>query len=141
MNLSGGLQCGSSSIANLRELPGGVMEEACMTFSNRSLTFLATRSEQAWELLPKVLQPLGKVLVEMKGILHDTYLSFEKSFDRSEMLLVFPKLRECLQCLVDGVQGLAIIPPPQFNPRSWAKGWGSMGQLYLKSRVSRVNKQ
>ena len=112
---------------------GGVMEEARNdVFSNRSLTFLATGSEQAWELLPEVLQPLGKVLAEMKGILRDAYLSFEKSFDGSEMLLVFPKLRECLRRLVDGAQGLDVTPPVQ--PRKLGAGTGQHGAVTFEEQ-------
>ena len=87
------------------------MEEAHnRVFLGRSAIFLTRGSEQAWGLLPEVLQPLGKVLTKMKRTLADAYRSFEDCFDGSGMLLVFPMLREHLQLLAERAQGLAVTP-------------------------------
>jgi len=79
-------------------------------YRNRTSTFVAGTIAQACVLLPPVLQPLGRVLVGMRNILADAYRSFEDSFDGSETLLVFRKLKPYFLALVDLAQGLDITP-------------------------------
>lgn len=87
-------------------------------YQNRSSTFAANAIGQACQLLPKVLQPLGNILVKMRNLLANAYRSFEKSFNGSAILLVFEGLRECLQLLVKEAGSLtATVPPPNPNQR------------------------
>ena len=65
---------------------GRTMEEARdSVYKDRMRTFAFGGIETSCRLLPTVLQPLGEVLVMMKGVLVDAYLSFEGSFDGSGM--------------------------------------------------------
>ena len=78
---------------------------------NQEFTFGLNLIERACVLLPGVLQPLGKILVEMRHILFHAYQSFEEAFDGSKIFSVFPELKRCLQLLVEQVHGLDVTPP------------------------------
>ena len=96
--------------------PKGVLEDVMkeaqdVVYKDRGQTFGPGPIERACTLLPEVLQPLGAVLVEMMGILLGAYQNFEKDFDGSKVLLVFPELRRCLQLLVNRARGLDVAPP------------------------------
>ena len=75
---------------------------------SRHLAFLA--DVEAWRLLPEALQPLGQGLEEMKDTLVDAYRDFEKDFDGSKVLLVFPKLKNHLQRLAEQAHDLHAKP-------------------------------
>ena len=80
-------------------------------YRDRNMTFINTpTAETAFASLPEVLQPLGEVLLEMNSTLVDAYQDFEKDFDGSKVLLVFPKLREHLQRLAGQARDLDIKP-------------------------------
>jgi len=78
---------------------------------SRTSTFSMGTIRQSCRLLPPVLQPLGEVLVMMRGVLVCAYRSFEESFDDSGMLSVFEKLKPRLQDLARLARGLAVTPP------------------------------
>ena len=80
-------------------------------YKNRAMTFACGRIRGACALLPKALQPLGIVLVEMGGILAEAYRSYEESFDGSGMLDVFPELKDGLQKLAVCAEGSGVTPP------------------------------
>jgi len=82
-----------------------------LLYKDRTVTFIAPAIlRAACRLLPKGLEPLAEILVEMCYLLVDAYKSFEKSFDGSKMLDIFPKFREWLQLLVERAQGLVAMP-------------------------------
>ena len=88
-----------------------VMEKARSTlYENRAVAFTSDRFLRIRQLLPPVLQPLAKVLAEMKKILVGAYRSFEESFDGSEMLLVFKRLEPRLKDLVRLARDLVVAP-------------------------------
>jgi len=80
-------------------------------FGDRALAFALGLIEDFCTLLPEVLQSLGDVLVEMRGILVDAYQSFEEAFDGSKVLPIFPELRSRLQLLVERAHGLDVTLP------------------------------
>ena len=84
------------------EAADNVMEEARgKVYEDRSLLFLVAGAfRRACKLLPKVFEPLGEIPVKMNSLLADAYRSFERSFDCSKMLDIFPHLRRYLQLLV-----------------------------------------
>ena len=94
-----------------------VMEKAReWLYKDRNITFLAPAVlKMVCGLLPRGFEPLSEILVEMHCLLVDAYKSFEKSFDGSKMLDVFPKFREWLQLLVERAQGL-VATPCSFSP-------------------------
>jgi len=98
----------------------GMMEKARKkVYSNRSRTLHAGAINHACELLPVVLQPLGKVLVEIKDALVKAYRSFEESFDGPGMLVVFKELRKHFLVLEEQAKGLA---PPKLPIKSRTLG-------------------
>jgi len=120
--------------------PEGVADDAMEeardhVYWNRSATLLSDSIERARRSLPIVLKPLGEVLVKMKGLLVHAYKSFEKSFDGSEMLKIFPEVRGCLELLAKRAQGLVVTTPgflrlsnvevEQFNATAF--GWEREG--------------
>ena len=101
-------------------------------YKNRSATLQGRGINHACELLPTVLQPLGKILVEIKDTLIYAYQSFEETFDGSEMLLVFGELRGHLLALEEQAKGLTPKLPTksqrlESNP-AHKEGQGQQGQ-------------
>ena len=80
-------------------------------YESRSTMFALNEIKAACKSLPKVLQPLGNILVEMRNKLVATYREFEEAFDGSKALGVFPKLRDCLRLLEELARDLDVKPP------------------------------